>query len=71
MQLPENVQPVVAAIGKYHFWILAVLVPLLIVPMLVLANSDISKQIDDAQSTITSKLSAYMQTLSCIFVSLI
>ncbi len=64
MQLPENVQPVVAAIGKYHFWILAVLVPLLIVPMLVLANSDISKQIDDAQSTIKSKLSAVQSVKS-------
>lgn len=64
MQLPENVQPVVAAIGKYHFWILAVLVPLLIVPMLVLANSDISKQIDDAQSTIKTKLSAVQSVKS-------
>jgi len=64
MQLPENVQPVVSAIGKYHFWILAVLVPLLIVPMLVLANSDISKRIDDAQGNIQSKLSAVQSVRS-------
>ena len=64
MQLPENVQPVAAALGKYHFWILAVLVPLLVVPMLVLANSDISKKIDDAQSTIKSKLSAVQSVRS-------
>lgn len=64
MQLPENVQPVVSAIGKYHFWILAVLVPLLIVPMLVLANSDISKRIDDAQGNIQSKLSAVQSVKS-------
>lgn len=58
MQLPENIQPIASAVGKYHFWILALVVPLLIVPMLVLANSDISKKIDGAQSNISSKISA-------------
>jgi hypothetical protein len=64
MQLPENVQPVAAAIGKHHFWILAVLVPLLVVPMFVLANSDITKKIDDKQSTIQSKISAVQSVRS-------
>lgn len=64
MQLPENVQPVVAALGKYHFWILAVLVPLLVVPMFVLASSDISQKIDDAQSNIQSKISAVQSVRS-------
>lgn len=64
MKLPENVQPVVAALAKYHFWILAVLVPLLVVPMLVLANSDINKKIDGAKSNITSKISAVQSVKS-------
>jgi hypothetical protein len=64
MELPENVRPVVLAIGKYHFWILAVLVPLLVVPMLLLANGDISQQIDDEQSNIQSKLSAVQSVRS-------
>lgn len=57
-QLPEQVRPIVAAIAKYHFWILAALVPLLLVPMLFIGTGRLDKMIADQRSQIESRLSA-------------
>ena len=57
-QLPEQIRPYVAAIVKYHFWILAALVPLVLVPMLILGTGSLDKLIGDQRSQIDSRVSA-------------
>ena len=57
-QLPEQIRPIVATIAKYHFWILAALVPLLLVPLLFLGTGRLDKMIADQRSQIESRVSA-------------
>jgi len=57
-QLPEQIRPIVAKISKYHFWILAGLVPLLLIPMLVMGTGRLDTMIADQRSQIESRLSA-------------
>jgi len=57
-QLPEQIRPVVAALAKYHFWILAALVPLVLVPMLLMGTGGLDKKIGEQRSQIESRVSA-------------
>lgn len=57
-QLPEQIRPVVAALVKYHFWILAALVPLVLVPMLLMGTGSLDKKIGEQRSQIESRVSA-------------
>ena len=38
VQIPDSARPTIDALVKYHFWILAALVPLLLLPALFSAN---------------------------------
>jgi len=58
MELPENVQPYAAALAKHHFWLLAVLVPILTIPAVIVAEGHLTSRIDAAQREIKSKLQA-------------
>lgn len=58
VQIPDSVRPALAIIRKYHFWMLAAVVPLVIVPLLVLANASLRTQIQAARSQIDSRFSA-------------
>ena len=57
-QLPEQVRPYAAALAKYHFWILAAIVPLVLVPMLLMGTGSLNKLIGDQRSQIESRVSA-------------
>ena len=57
-QLPEQIRPYVAAIAKYHFWILAALVPVVLVPMLMLGTGSLDTLIGGQRSQIESRVSA-------------
>jgi hypothetical protein len=57
-QLPEQIRPVAAAIAKHHFWILAAIVPLVLVPMLLMGTGSLDKLIGDQRSQIDSRVSA-------------
>ena len=57
-QIPEQIRPVVAAIAKYHFWILAAIVPIVLVPMLMLGTGSLDTLIGGQRSQIESRVSA-------------
>jgi hypothetical protein len=57
-QLPENIRPAVALLAKHHFWLLAILVPLVVLPLLFAARGGLLKQITSSQSQIKGKLDA-------------
>lgn len=56
--IPESVRPALAILRKYHFWMLAALVPLILVPLLFLANASLRSRIQTARSQIDSRFSA-------------
>lgn len=58
MELPENLQPYAAALAKHHFWLLALLVPILTIPAVLVAEGHLTSRIDAAQREIKSKLQA-------------
>lgn len=57
-QIPDSVRPHLAALAKYHFWILAALVPLLVLPALFSANGALGTAISTQKSRIDGQLSA-------------
>lgn len=57
-QIPENIRPTVALIAKHHFWLLAILVPLLLLPLLFAARGGLQTQISSSQGQIRGKLDA-------------
>lgn len=57
-QLPENIRPYVAAVVKHHFWILTVLVPLILLPLLFMGTGRLDSLISAQKSQIESRLSA-------------
>jgi hypothetical protein len=58
IQLPENIRPAVALLAKHHFWLLSILVPLLLLPLLFAARGGLQAQIVSSQGQIRSKLEA-------------
>jgi len=58
LQLPENIRPAVALLAKHHFWLLSVLVPLLLLPLLFVARGGLQAQIVSSQGQIKGKLDA-------------
>jgi len=58
VQIPDNVRPYLDAVLKHHFWILIVLVPPVVLPMVFLARGKLAEEIDAARGQIESRLSA-------------
>lgn len=56
--LPDSLRQQLAPVIKHHFWILAVLMPLLLVPALFLAAGQLQGTIDREKATIDSHVSA-------------
>lgn len=50
--VPDSIRPFVVAVQKFHFWMLAALAPLILLPLLFMAKSSISKEIDSQKSKI-------------------
>lgn len=48
--LPDSLRPAVAALAKWHFWILAGLLPLVLLPALLIANGSLKTTIDSERS---------------------
>lgn len=55
-QLPEQIRPYVAVLAKYHFWILAAIVPLVILPMLFNGQASLDARIAAQKSQIESRV---------------
>ena len=56
-QVPENLKPQLAILAKYHFWMLAVFAPLLLVPMLLLGRGALQAKITQQAGQIKGKIS--------------
>lgn len=48
--LPDSIRPAASALAKWHFWILAGLVPLVLLPALFIANGGLKATIDAERS---------------------
>jgi hypothetical protein len=46
VQIPDSVRPYVTAVVKFHFWILAAIAPLILLPLLFVAQAGISGRIE-------------------------
>lgn len=57
-QLPEQIRPYAAAIAKYHFWILGLIVPLLLIPLLAQGTGRLDSLISGQQSQIKGQVDA-------------
>ena len=58
IELPESIQPYVRAIIKYHFWLLAVLMPLTLVPLAFTSDAMLLRDIEKRKEEIESKKKA-------------
>jgi hypothetical protein len=58
IELPEAIQPYLKPVIKYHFWLLAVVMPLVLVPLAFTADATLLNQIKSRQGEIKSKLDA-------------
>jgi hypothetical protein len=59
-QLPENIRPAVTLLAKHHFWLLAFLAPLVLLPMVLMARSGMQTEIDASRGRIKSKFDALL-----------
>ena len=58
VQIPDSARPTIDALVKYHFWILAALVPLLLLPALFSANGGLRTTISSQRGAIDGHVSA-------------
>jgi hypothetical protein len=56
MEIPENVRQTLAVVAKYHFWILAALVPAIALPVLWVGNDGLTAKIGQQRQKIQSTL---------------
>ncbi|MEI6036448.1 MAG: hypothetical protein WCQ91_00805 [Planctomycetota bacterium] len=58
MQLPDAIRPYAILLAKYHFWLLAAVVPLILLPLLLLSKGRMLDDIVKARSQIGSRLTS-------------
>jgi len=58
VQIPDSIRPHLEFVGKYHFWLLIPLVPLILLPVLLLTNGKLAAEIASRRSDITSRIKA-------------
>jgi hypothetical protein len=58
IQIPDGIRPALALLRKYHFWMLAALLPLVLVPLLFAATGGLQAEIAKRQGEIKGKISA-------------
>jgi hypothetical protein len=59
--IPDSVRPYWDFLAKYHFWLLAPLVPALVLPTLMMTNGKLSAEMASKRSEIDGKISALKQ----------
>lgn len=57
-QLPDSIRPYATVLAKHHFWLLALLAPLLLLPLLRLANASMGGKIKLQKDKIDSQIKA-------------
>lgn len=56
-QVPDNLKPQLAILAKYHFWMLALVTPLVLVPLLILGRGALQAKITQQAGQIKGKIS--------------
>ena len=64
LSLPDQIRPWLAIFLKYYFWLLAALVPLVLLPVLFLARGGMKTHIDSVRQQIDSHVSALQNVRS-------
>ncbi len=63
-QIPDSIRPYIIAVQKFHFWILAAVAPLVLLPLLFMARSGISAKIQSQRSKVTGAVSSLEAVLN-------
>ena len=58
VKIPDSVRPYWDFVAKYHFWLLAPLVPVIVLPVLFMTNGKLSAQITQKRTEIDGKISS-------------
>jgi len=61
VEIPDTIKPHLKLLGKYHFWLLALLMPLVLVPLAFTADATLISQIEKRQTEVSGKLQAIEQ----------
>lgn len=56
LPIPENVRPYLALLAKYHFWILAAIIPVVLLPLVFMATGSLDAQMKTWRDGIKGKL---------------
>lgn len=61
IEIPDTIQPYLKQLRKYHFWLLAVLMPLVLVPLAFTADATLIDQISKRRKEVEGKLQSVTQ----------
>ena len=56
VEIPDDIKGYLKQVQKYHFWLLAILMPLILVPLAFTADAKLLKEIDARSSAVKSKV---------------
>ena len=56
--IPDKMRPALALLAKHHFWLLAVVIPVVLLPLLFMARGQLSSQITGVRNQIKGHLDA-------------
>ena len=56
VEIPDDIKGYLKQVQKYHFWLLAILMPLILVPLAFTADAKLLKEIDTRSSAVKSKV---------------
>ena len=56
VEIPQDIKGYLKQVQKYHFWLLALLMPLILVPLAFTADAKLLNEIDTLSSAVKSKV---------------
>ena len=56
VEIPDDIRGYLKQLQKYHFWLLALLMPLILVPLAFTADAKLLREIDTRSSAVKAKI---------------
>ncbi len=56
VEIPDDIRGYLMQVKKYHFWLLALLMPLILVPLAFTADAKLLREIDTRSSAVKAKV---------------
>ena len=56
VEIPDDIRGYLKQLQKYHFWLLALLMPLILVPLAFTADAQLLREIDTRSSAVKAKV---------------